>query len=59
MNSVQIAQLLAQLLPLGIQLYNEILSANQNSGLKTLEQILAEADVNWKEIGTVAKQELG
>lgn len=57
MNPVQIAQLLAQLLPLGIQLYKEIQAANSGS-LASVETILAAADANWDAVIFAAQTEI-
>lgn len=53
-SAVAIANLLAQLLPLGINIYNQIEAANQNAGLQPLADILAAADVNYKAIQAAA-----
>lgn len=57
MNPLAIAQLLAQLLPLGIQLYKEIQSANSGT-LPPVETILAAADANWDAVIFAAQAEL-
>jgi hypothetical protein len=57
MDPVTIANLLAQLLPLGIKLYQEIQQANQDK-LKPLAEILAAADSNWDAVATAAQAEI-
>ena len=49
MDPLAIANLLAQLLPLGINLYKEIQAANTGD-LKPIEEILAAADANWNAV---------
>lgn len=55
--AVALAQLLSQLLPLGISAYTQIQQANQDQ-LKPIEEVLAAADGNWDEIVKAAKAEL-
>lgn len=55
---LQLAQLLAQLLPLGISAYTQIAAANQDAGLKLIADILAAADANFDIIGKTADAEL-
>jgi hypothetical protein len=58
MDPTTLATLLAQLLPLGIQLYQAI--EQQYSGqVPPLETILAQSDVNWDAISAAANKELG
>jgi len=58
MDPITIANLIAQLIPAGMQLYNEIRKANP-AALPPLETILAQADANWDAIAAAAKKELG
>jgi hypothetical protein len=57
MDPVTLANLLAQLLPLGIKLYEEIQQANQDK-LKPLAEILTAADSNWDAVATAAQAEI-
>lgn len=53
MNVAAIIPLLEQLLPLGINLYQELQQSTQTG--KTIEQVLAQADANWDAIAAAAK----
>lgn len=53
-----LAALIAQLIPLGIQAYNEFLAANPNSGLPSTETILAQADANWAQVQQEAQAQI-
>jgi hypothetical protein len=57
MNEAAIVNLLAQLIPLGITLYQKV--AANVPGAATIEQVLAQADANWNAIETTAQQQLG
>jgi hypothetical protein len=58
MDPTVLATLLAQLLPLGIDLYNQI--QQQYSGqVPALETILAKTDLDWDAIAAAANKELG
>jgi hypothetical protein len=58
MPPVLLAQLIAQLIPLGLQVYNEIRNANPDQ-LPPIETILAQADAKWDDVIAAAKKELG
>jgi len=58
MNSAEalvLAQLLSQLLPFGIGIYNQIREANADANLKPIEDILKLADANYQAIIDAAK----
>lgn len=55
---IALAQLLAQLLPLGISTYTQIAAANQDAGLKPIQDIIAAADVNFNSIEQAAQTEI-
>ena len=57
MDPVTIASLIAQSLSLGITAYNQIQQANANA-VKTIEEALADADLNWNAIATVAAAQI-
>jgi hypothetical protein len=57
MDEAGVVNLLAQLIPLGITLYQKI--AANVTGAATIEQVLAQADVNWNGIEATAQQQLG
>jgi hypothetical protein len=57
MDPTTLANLLAQLIPLGINIYSQIQQANANS-LKPIEQVLAEADANWDAIAVAAAAQI-
>ncbi len=57
MDPVLLANLLAQLLPLGVQVYREIQQANADQ-LKPIEDILTAADTNWDAVTATAQAEL-
>jgi len=50
MNALAIAQLIENLLPAMIGLYNEIRQDASAASLKPVEQILAQADANWDDV---------
>ena len=58
MEPVALANLLAQLIPLGINVYTQIQQANTEQ-LKPIEDVLALADKNWQSITDAANKELG
>jgi hypothetical protein len=57
MDPVTLANLLAQLIPLGINIYSQIQQANADQ-LKPIEQILAAADTNWGAIAAAAQKQI-
>jgi prophage tail gpP-like protein len=57
MDPVTLANLLAQLIPLGINIYSQIQQANADQ-LKPIEQILAAADTNWDAIAAAAQKQI-
>ena len=57
MDPVTLANLLAQLIPLGINAYTQIQQANADQ-LKPIEDVLAAADANWDAIAKAAQAEL-
>ena len=57
MDPTTLAALMAQLIPLGINIYTQIQQANANT-LKPIEQVLAEADVNWDAIAVAAAAQI-
>ena len=57
MGAAAIAALIAQLLPLSIQLYNEIEAANPGT-VQPLATILAAADADWDAVAAQAKAQL-
>jgi hypothetical protein len=57
MDPVTLANLLAQLIPLGINIYSQIQQANADQ-LKPIEQILAAADKNWDAIAKAAQEQI-
>ena len=57
MDPVTIANLIAESLALGIQAYNQIQQANANA-VKTVEEALADADLNWDAIASVAAAQI-
>jgi hypothetical protein len=56
--AVAFANLLAQLIPMGIGVYNQIASANTEAGLKPIADILAAADANYAAIDAAAQAEI-
>lgn len=58
METTALAALIAQLLPLGIQVYNQIRAANPGANLPPLETILAAADADWDAIAKQAQAQL-
>jgi hypothetical protein len=57
MDPIVLANLIAQLLPLGVNIYTQIQQANADQ-LKPVEEILAVADANWDSIMKVAQAEI-
>jgi hypothetical protein len=57
MDAATIANLIAQSLALGINAYNQIQQANANA-VKTIEEALADADLNWASIAAVADAQI-
>jgi hypothetical protein len=57
MDPIVLANLLAQLLPLGIQVYTQIQQANSGT-VKPIEEILANADVNFDSVIAAAQKQL-
>ena len=57
MDPTTLAALIAQLIPLGINIYTQIQQANANT-LKPIEQVLADADVNWDVIAVAAAAQI-
>jgi hypothetical protein len=57
MDPTTLAALIAQLIPLGINIYTQIQQANANT-LKPIEQVLADADVNWDAIAVAAAAQI-
>ena len=54
---IAITNALAQMIPAGISLYNQLEQNNQNAGITPLATVLANADANWDDIAAVAKQQ--
>jgi hypothetical protein len=57
MGAAALAALIAQLVPVGIQVYNEIAAANPDT-VPPLETILASADADWDAVAEAAKAQL-
>ena len=57
MDPITFANLLAQLIPLGVNLYAQIQQANA-AQLKPIEDILATADTNWDAIAKAAQAQV-
>jgi hypothetical protein len=57
MDPVTLANLLAQLIPLGINVYTQIQQANSDK-LKPIEEILSAADSNWDAITKSAQVQI-
>ena len=57
MNLAAIAALLEQLIPAGIQLYEQLVQANATNG-QTTAQLLAKADADWDAVIANAKAQL-
>ncbi len=57
MDPVALANLLAQLIPLGLKVYTGIQQANADQ-LQPIETILAAADANWDAVAAAAQAEL-
>ena len=57
MPTAALAALIAQLLPLGIQVYNDIVAANPNA-VPPLATILAQADADWDAVAKLAAAQL-
>jgi hypothetical protein len=58
MDSTALADLLAQLIPLGIQTYEQLVQANATAG-QTTAQMLAKANADWQSVITEAQSQLG
>jgi len=56
--TVALANLLAELIPLGIGAYQQIKDANQDANLKPLEEILTKANLNADAIIATAQAEI-
>lgn len=56
-EAIALANLLAQLLPLGVGLYNQLRAANADANLKPIEDILSVADANYQTVIDTAKQQ--
>jgi hypothetical protein len=57
MNLAAIAALLEQLIPAGIQLYEQLVQNNATNG-QTTAQMLAKADADWDTVSANAKARL-
>jgi len=57
MDPTTLANLIAQLIPLGINIYSQIQQGNTNA-MKPIEQVLAEADANWDAIAVAAAAQI-
>jgi cobalamin biosynthesis protein CbiG len=57
MDPVTIANLIAQSLSLSITAYNQIQAANANA-VKSIEEALADADLNWDAIASIAAAQI-
>jgi hypothetical protein len=57
MDAATIANLIAQSIALSINVYNQIQQANANS-VKTIEQALADADLNWDAVAATATAQI-
>jgi hypothetical protein len=58
MDPTALANLLAQLIPLGIQTYEQLVQANATAG-QTTAQMLAKANADWQSVITEAQSQLG
>ena len=56
MDPTALATLLAQLIPLGIQVYEQLVQANATQG-QTTAQMLAQADTDWNAVITAAQKQ--
>ena len=56
MNFAALATLLEQLIPLGIQAYEQLVQ--NGSASKTTAELLAQADLNWDAIAATAKGQI-
>jgi hypothetical protein len=56
--AIALAQLLSQLIPLGIGAYKQIASANQDAGLKSIEDVVAAADANADQLVAMTQAEI-
>jgi hypothetical protein len=57
MDPVTIANLIAQSITLAINAYTQIQAANANA-VKTIEEVLADADLNWDAIASTAAAQI-
>ena len=57
-EAVQLAALIAQLLPLGLEVYQQIQQNNQNAGLVPVEQLVSDALANAAATKAAAQAEL-
>lgn len=57
MDPTALAALLAQLIPLGMQVYNQIQQANAST-VPPLATILAAADADWDAVAKLAAEQL-
>lgn len=57
MDPVALAALIAQLLPVGIQIYNQIAAANPAT-VPPLSTILVGADASWDQVAATAQGQL-
>ncbi len=57
MDPTALAALLAQLIPLGIQVYSQLEAANPST-VPALATVLAQADADWDAIAAAAKDQL-
>lgn len=57
MDPTVLATLIAQLIPLGIQVYNQIAAANPST-VPPLATILASADADWDAVAKAAQVQL-
>lgn len=57
MDAAALAALIAQLIPVGIQVYNEIAAANPST-VPPLATVLAAADADWDAIAKQAQAQL-
>jgi hypothetical protein len=57
MDATSLANLLAQLIPVGIEVYNQIQQANQST-VPPLATVLAKADADWDAVAKLAQSQL-
>lgn len=57
MGATALAALIAQLIPLGLQVYNEIAQANPST-VPPLENVLAAADADWDAVAKLAQSQI-